>query len=186
MKYPILILFVLTLANCTAPITAKQAADLQSAATAATQAAADLHTIQASVPANDPVGKATGKGAAAIDKVAPVLTGIANAAAQAGATAGDLVGPALNGAAQLAPPPYGAYLGLAALVWGIVQNRAKNKATAAAVSMQSGVQAALSNGSLVASPKAAGTIDAMIVDHPIANQLVTAVENSVAVNALKG
>lgn len=129
-----------------------------------------------------------------VDRAVPVASAAATAASQPNASPVDVVTGGLGTIIPFIPPPYqqDAQLGLLAI--GLIGALAKavsngNKATAnaaVATSMQSGVTAALANGTLVAKPQAAATIDAQIIDHPTANALVDAVTNSVGVNALQG
>lgn len=164
---------------------------LTDATTALQATSAELKATAAVLP---PTQAATvTKAAANVDKATPVVAGAATTAAQPGASALDVIAGVVSGAVPLIPAPYSTYvtLGLGALAILKTITSSKNAAAATtnaavATSMQSGVTAALANGTLVAKPQAAATIDAQIIDHPIANSLVDAVTNSVAVNALQG
>ncbi len=112
-----------------------------------------------------------------LDKVSPGLQAATRGATDI-ANGADPVAVVVREAGPFIPEPWRTYLGLAGIVGSLAvawwKDQQAKKNLAAAQSMVNAAQAAIANGSITVKPNAPATVDSVIVDHPVANQLVDA------------
>jgi ribonuclease E len=157
------------------------AANANQVAAVAGVATQQAHVIVVAAP-----GTPAATQAAKVETVAGTIQTVAAQVSTAAATASTQPSPAATllpviiqtGANMAAPAagPYAPLVSLGGYILGALVSAyfAKKAASnqAAASSMQSGIQAALTNGSLVATPQAAGTVDSLVTSHPTTDLLV--------------
>jgi hypothetical protein len=158
----------------TPPQQQQTAKDLSDVSATLKQTVADLRAVAAATP-ETPVAKTTTAAATAIEtKAVPVVTAAATAATQPGSNLLDVIAGGAGAIVPVLPPQAQGPVIAALAIYGLFKSIESRRNKTAATSMQSGVQAAIANGSIVVKSNAPATVDSVIVDHPIANALVDA------------